>query len=326
MTPTTPTAADFDMRATAFAPVIETPAEPAAVAAVRSRLADYAELTKPKIAVMALVTVAVGFLLGAAPRPSGELLIHTLVGAGLVAAGGSALNHRLERRADARMRRTQDRPLPGGRMAPAEVTAFGLALALAGVAYLAVAVPHPSAAVVAALTGVLYVAVYTPLKRVTAWNTVVGAVPGALPPVIGWAAARGELTAEAGALFLVLFVWQLPHFFAIAWLHRHDYARGGMRMLPVVDRPDGRRTGWATAATCGLLLAAGVTPYLVGAAGAAYLVGALAAGVWFLARGVRFAADRNDRTARSVLRGSLVYLLGVMLLLVLDGVLPRYLG
>jgi protoheme IX farnesyltransferase len=317
------------MRATALAPAIEPAAvspEPAAVAAVRSRVADYVELTKPKIAAMALVTVAVGFLLGAAPSPSGELLIHTLVGAGLVAAGGSALNHWLERRADARMRRTRHRPLPAGRMTPADVCAFGLALAAVGVAYLAVAVPHPAAAVVAAATGFLYVAVYTPLKRLTAWNTVVGAVPGALPPVIGWAAARGELTAEAGALFLILFVWQLPHFFAIAWLHRHDYARGGMRMLPVVDRPDGRRTGWATVATCVLLLAAGATPYLVGAGGPAFLVGAGLLGVWFLARAVRFAADRTDANARRVLRGSLVYLLGVMLLLALDGVLPRYLG
>jgi protoheme IX farnesyltransferase len=316
------------MRATALASPVEPvlTAPDAAVAAVRSRLADYLELTKPKIGAMALVTVAVGFLLGAAPRPSGELLVQTLIGTALVAAGGSALNHWLERRADAAMRRTRNRPLPGGRMGGAEVFAFGLTLAVVGVTYLAVAVPYPSAAAVAAATCVLYVAVYTPLKRVTAWNTVIGAVPGALPPVIGWCAARGALTAEAGALFLILFVWQLPHFFAIAWLHRHDYARGGMKMLPVVDRPDGRRTGWATAATCVLLLAAGTTPYLCGAAGVWFLAGSTAAGVWFLVRGLRFAADRNDRTARQVLRGSLVYLLAVMMLLVADGVVPRFVG
>jgi len=316
------------MRASVLAPPVEPAlATPdAAAAAVRSRLADYLELTKPKIGAMALVTVAVGFLLGAAPRPSGELLVQTLIGTALVAAGGSALNHWLERRADAEMRRTRSRPLPAGRMGGAEVFAFGATLAAVGVAYLAVAVPHPAAAAAAAATCVLYVAVYTPLKRVTAWNTVVGAVPGALPPVIGWCAARGTLTAEAGALFLILFVWQLPHFFSIAWLHRHDYARGGMKMLPVVDRPDGRRTGWATAATAALLLAAGVTPYLCGAAGVWFLAGSAAAGVWFLARAVRFALARNDRTARSVLRGSLVYLLAVMMLLVLDGVVPRYVG
>ena len=322
------------MRATALmstpadSALVTAPPGPAAadVAAVRSRLADYLELTKPKIGLMALVTVAVGFLLGAAPRPSGEFLVQTLIGTALVAAGGSALNHWLERRADGAMRRTRNRPLPAGRMGGAEVFAFGLTLAAVGVAYLAAAVPHPAAAAAAAAPCVRYVAGYTPRKRVSAGNTVVGAVPGALPPVIGWCAARGTLTAEAGALFLILFVWQLPHFFAIAWLHRHDYARGGMKMLPVVDRPDGRRTGWATAATAALLLAAGATPYLCGAAGPWFLAGATAAGLWFLARAVRFAADRNDRTARRVLRGSLVYLLAVMLLLVLDGVLPRYLG
>jgi protoheme IX farnesyltransferase len=313
------------MHASAVLPAVASP-ESAAVAAVRSRLADYFELTKPKIGAMALLTVGVGFLLGAAPRPSGELLIHTLIGTALVAAGGSALNHWLERRADADMRRTRNRPIPAGRMSGPEVFSFGVTLAVVGVGYLAISLPHLGAAATAAATCSIYVCVYTPLKRVTAWNTGVGAVPGALPPVIGWAAARGELTAEAGALFLILFVWQLPHFFAIAWLHRHDYARGGMRMLPVVDRPDGRRTGWATAATCGLLIPVSVTPYLCGAVGPWFLAGSLVAGMWFLGRGLRFAANRNDRTARLVLRGSLVYLAGVMLLLVLDGVLPRYVG
>lgn len=313
------------MPATALATLTPTPDHAPAVA-VRSRLADYLELTKPKIAVMALVTVAGGFLLGAAPTPSAGLLLHTLVGTALVAAGGSALNHWLERRPDARMRRTANRPLPSGRMTAADVVAFGLTMSVVGVAYLLVAVPHWQAAVVAAATCILYVGVYTPLKRMTAWNTVVGAVPGALPPVIGWCAARGELTAEAAALFLILFVWQLPHFYSIAWLHRHDYARGGMRMLPNVDRDDGRWTGVATIGTCVLLLLAALTPYLCGAAGAAYLVGSGLLGAWFLARSVRFGLARTERTARGVLRGSLVYLLGVMVLLVADGLLPRYVG
>jgi protoheme IX farnesyltransferase len=296
--------------------VIDPLAGPAVPAAVRSRLADYVELTKPKIAAMALVTVAGGFLLGAGARPSGELLLHTLIGTALVAAGGSALNHWLERRSDARMVRTLNRPLPAGRMNASDVLAFGLTLAVVGVAYLAVAVPHWQAAVAAAATGFLYVAVYTPLKRVTAWNTVVGAVPGALPPVIGWCAAHGDLTLTAVALFLILFIWQLPHFYSIAWLHRADYARGGMRMLPNVDRPDGRWTGVATVGTAVLLLAAGATPYLWAGAGPVYLVGSGALGAWFLARCVRFARGRTDRTARGVLRGSLVYLLGVTGLMV----------
>lgn len=287
--------------------------------------ADYVELTKPKIAAMALVTVAVGYLLGADPTAIHlDWLVHTLIGAGLVAAGGSALNHWLERRADARMWRTANRPLPAGRIPASEALSFGISLAVGGTIYLLAALPSPAAAIAAGLTFVLYVFVYTPLKRVTTWNTVVGAIPGALPPVIGWVAARGEVTAEAAALFAILFVWQLPHFYSIAWLHRDDYARGGMVMLPVVDRRDGRRTGQATVATAALLLAATAAPFAAGAAGWLYLAGALPLGTWFLMRSARFARDRNNVTARSVLRGSLVYLLGVMALLVADGVMPRY--
>jgi protoheme IX farnesyltransferase len=300
---------------------------PEAVAVSRPRLADYFELTKPKIGAMALVTVAVGYLLGAgAAGFRADHLLHTLIGAGMVAGGGGALNMWIERRADARMPRTANRPLPGGRLSAAEVVAFGLVLALGGVAYLAYTLPTPAAAVVAAMTFLLYVGVYTPLKRVTTWNTVVGAVPGALPPVIGWCAANGTVVAEGWALFAILFVWQLPHFYSIAWLYRDDYARGGMRMLPVRDHRDGRLTGWATALTAGVLLVVTAAPSVVGATGWLYLAGALPLGVWFLARCVRFARQRNQQTARTVLRGSLVYLLGVMGLLIVDGVLPRYLG
>ncbi|CAN5428535.1 heme o synthase [soil metagenome] len=314
------------MPASILTATLDAPTAVLPVEAVRTRLADYLELTKPKIAVMALVTVAVGFLLGAAPHPSLQLLLHTLIGTALVAGGGSALNHWLERRADLKMNRTRNRPLPAGRMTPAEVFAFGVTLAVTGVVYLAVSVPHIEAAISAAATAFLYVAVYTPLKRVTAWNTVIGAVPGALPPVIGWCAARGEMTLETLALFLILFVWQLPHFYSIAWLHRHDYARGGMKMLPNVDRIDGFWTGVATVATCVLLLTVGAMPFAIQSTGWVYLAGSTWLGVWFLARCIRFAKNRNDRTARTVLRGSLVYLLGVMTLLVADGLLPRYLG
>ncbi|HET6574255.1 MAG TPA: heme o synthase [Fimbriiglobus sp.] len=295
-----------------------------AVSLPRTRLADYFELSKPKIGAMALVTVAVGYLLGAAPGFRADHLLHTLVGAGLVAAGGSYLNCWLERRADAKMRRTAERALPAGRVSPAEAFALGLVLAFGGVAYLAYTLPTPAAAIVAALTFTLYVGVYTPLKRVTTWNTVVGAVPGALPPLIGWCAANGTVVAEGWVLFAILFVWQLPHFYSIAWLYRDDYARGGMRMLPVADHADGRLTGWATALTAGVLLAVTAAPFAIGAAGWLYLAGAMPLGAWFLARCVRFARVRSQQTARTVLRGSLVYLLGVMGLLVVDGVLPRY--
>lgn len=303
-------------------------AEPLAVAALGTRLADYAELTKPRIATMALVTVAVGYLLGAAPAVRWDHLAHVLLGAGLVAAGGSALNHWLERKADRRMWRTANRPLPAGRVTPAEALVFGVLLCGIGVGYLALSLLTPAAAIAAAATAFLYVAVYTPLKRLTAWNTVVGAVPGALPPVIGWAAARGSVDAEGFVLFGILFVWQLPHFYAIAWLHKDDYARGGMRMLPVVDNRDGRWTGRATAATCGLLLLATLAPapFLGSTAAALYLLGAVPLGVWFLARAVRFARVRDNANARSVLRGSLVHLCGVMAMLVATGVLPRFLS
>src|SRR5262245_28711948 len=190
---------------------------PAAAVESPSKLADYVELTKPRIATMALVTVAVGYLLGAGAAGFRlDVMLHTLFGAGLVAAGGSALNHWWERRADGRMRRTANRPLPAGRLSGVEVFVFGASLALAGIVYLAVTGPNPAAAAAAAMTFVLYVFVYTPLKQLTAWNTVVGAVPGALPPVIGWCAARGDLTADAAGLFAILFVWQLPHFYSIA--------------------------------------------------------------------------------------------------------------
>ena len=292
--------------------------------ALRERLTDYAELCKPRIATMALVTVAVGFLLGAAPDLKTELLLHTLVGAGVVAAGGSALNHWLERRADARMLRTLKRPLVTGRLNPLEALAFGLTLGIVGVLYLLVALPSPAAAIAAALTFILYVGVYTPLKRVTVWNTVIGAIPGALPPVIGWCGATGGMAAPGWALFGILFVWQLPHFFSIAWMHRADYARGGMKMLPVVDSPGGRMTGMATAGTALLLVFTTAVPFFLDAAGWIYLVGSMPMAIWFFARCVRFARDRTDRRARTVLRGSLVYLLAVMTLFIADGVVPRY--
>ena len=290
----------------------------------RSVLADYAELTKPRIAVMALVTVAAGYLLGAAGDFHLVGLLNTLLGAGLVAAGGSALNHWLERKPDAKMHRTARRPLPAGRVSPPAALLFGVMLFVAGVAYLWATLPYPGASIAAAATGILYVAVYTPMKRLTSWNTVVGALPGALPPVIGWCGAREALTLEAVSLFAILYVWQLPHFYAIAFMHREDYARGGMKMLPVVERPDGFYTGVATVATAALLVAVTAMPFAVGTARWLYLFGAMPLAVWFLLRCVRFARHRTTPTAKSVLRGSLVYLTGVMALLAIDGIAPRY--
>jgi protoheme IX farnesyltransferase len=306
------------------ATALDRPATPVDTPApIKPRLRDYTELTKPRIGAMALITVAVGYLMGAAPAIDWLTLSATLVGAGLVAAGGSALNCVWERKADLRMTRTANRAVPAGRIPVAEAGAFGAALTFLGTGLLVIAVPHWQAAAAAFATFALYVFVYTPLKSRTAWNTVIGAIPGALSPVIGWCAARGNVTAEGLSLFGILFAWQLPHFYSIAWMHRADYARGGMKMLPVIDTTNGVRTGQATVASCLLLLALAVVPFVTHAAGAIYLAGSTLIGLWFLARCVTFATTRDDFTARRVLRGSLVYLVAVMALLVADGVVPK---
>ncbi|HZT81391.1 MAG TPA: heme o synthase [Gemmataceae bacterium] len=288
--------------------------EPAAPA--RSRAADYVALCKPRVAVLVLFTVAAGGLLASNGRPDWLLLLHTVLGTGLVAAGTSALNQLLERRTDALMRRTENRPLPAGRLHAAEVLAFGGALAAVGLTYLlAAAGPWPAA--VCGGTFLLYVFVYTPLKRVTTFNTVIGAVPGALPPVIGWVAVRGSLGEEALALFLIVFLWQVPHFLAIAWIYREDYGRAGLRMLPVAD-PDGRATGRRMVSWSLALLVASVAPVVIGVAGAFYLVGALALGVAFLCCAAGFKMEAGTPQARRVLRASLLYLPALFALLVLD--------
>jgi protoheme IX farnesyltransferase len=284
-----------------------------------TRLADYLQLTRPRLSAMALLTVAAGAVLASGGAPDWRVVAQALVGAALVAAGASAVNQWLERGVDARMRRTQARPLPAGRLRPGEVLAFGIASAAVGVVYLAVTLVNPLAAAVAALTFLTYVFVYTPLKRRTPLNTLVGAVPGALPPVIGWAAVRGSVGAEAAALFAVLFLWQVPHFLAIAWIHREDYGRAGLRMLPSVD-PDGSATGRQMIGYCLALAAASLLPVVIGGAGPVYLAGALLLGIGFLACAVGFSLRRSTARARAVLRASLVYLPALLTLLLLDGI------
>lgn len=289
---------------------------------VRTRIADFVELTKPKIAVMALFTVAIGYLLGAANEASVWTLCHVLLGSGLVAAGGSALNQWIERDIDSRMNRTRKRPLPAGRIAPGEAYLFGVLLGGFGLAYLYLTLPI-AACIVAAITFVSYFAIYTPLKTITVWNTMVGAVPGALPPVIGWTAARGwESPWSAFSLFLVIFLWQIPHFLAIAWMYRDDYARGGLRMLPGVDH-SGVMTSVVMVATCGLLVPAGVLPLYLGIGGWLTVVGSALAAALFLRSAIRFARTRSDRQARNVLRASLLYLPAVLGLLLIDTVIGK---
>jgi protoheme IX farnesyltransferase len=265
---------------------------------------------------MALLTVAIGAALAFGGAPDWRVLLHTLIGAGLVAAGASALNQVLECETDAVMHRTRTRPLPAGRMRPGDALIFGLASAVCGVIYLALTLPSPLAAALAAVTLLSYVLVYTPLKRMTTLNTLVGAIPGALPPVIGWAAVRGSLDAEAGALFAILFLWQVPHFLAIAWIYREDYARAGLRMLPSVD-PEGGMAGRQMVGYCVALVAASLTPLFRGAAWI-HLAGALLLGLGFLACTIAFSLHRSRVRARAVLLASLIYLPALLTLLLLD--------
>lgn len=293
--------------------VAVSPTVPVAVPAVSQRLADYVELTKPRIAVMVLVTVAAGYLMAAGTDARLVPLLHTLIGTALVAGGASAWNMWVERGSDCRMRRTANRPLPAGRMHPLEAVVFGTALAVTGINYLYHALPSPAAALVATLSFVTYVAVYTPLKTLTVFNTHIGAIPGALPPVIGWCAATGTIGWNAVALFLVLLFWQLPHFMAIAWMYRHDYARAGHRMIPV-DDPTGRKTSRAMIAWCLVLVAASLLPLGYDPMDWIYLAGALALGAFFLRSTLRFRADRTERQARQVLKASILYLPAMMAL------------
>jgi protoheme IX farnesyltransferase len=215
--------------------------EAVALPAVRSRAADFVALSKPRLNLLVVATTAAGYYLGTIGDLDAIRFTNTVIGTALVAGGASALNQVAERRTDALMRRTRTRPLPDGRLQSVEASLFALALAVAGLLVLALGA-NLLAAMVALTTLVTYVAVYTPLKPRTSLATVVGAVPGALPPMIGWAGATGELSREAWILFAIVFLWQMPHFLAIAWLYREDYARAGLKMLPVVD-PDGERTG-----------------------------------------------------------------------------------
>jgi protoheme IX farnesyltransferase len=282
--------------------------------AIRLRVADYVELTRPRIAILVLFTVAVGFWLASAGAPDLARLLHTLVGTALVVAGASALNQVWERHSDARMERTADRPLPAGRLAPTEVVLFGVSMGLAGLVYLSLTVRQPLATLAAGFAFASYVFLYTPLKRTTALNTLVGAIPGAMPPVIGWTAVTNSFDRGAAVLFAVLFLWQVPHFLAIAWIYREDYARAGLRMLPVVD-PSGTRTAWCMVSYCLALLLVSMIPPALGWAGAAYLLGAAILGVGFVTSAFGFLRTRSVVQARRVLRASLVYLPALLMLL-----------
>jgi heme o synthase len=301
---------------TVILPADPHPAGPALPSEARGKLAAYVALTKPRITLMVLITMGTGFILGARGHNAPRTFALALLGTALVASSASALNQLFERARDRLMRRTARRPLPTGRLSPAEAGVFATILGVAGLVVLALGANLLSASVALA-TVLLYVFVYTPLKAHTTLNTAIGAVPGALPPVIGWAAATGALGPRAWALFLIVFLWQFPHFLAIAWIYREDYARGGHLMLPSID-PTGRITARQATLYALALVPAGLLPAVVGMAGPFYFAGALLMSLVYLAYSVGFWADVSDQTARRLLRASFLYLPAILVLLLLN--------
>jgi len=284
----------------------------------RQLAVDFVALTKPRVVVMVLVTTLVGYYLGLAGSADYIRMLHLLIGTLLAAGGTLALNQYRERDLDARMDRTRARPLPAGRLQPVEAWLFGVGLTMLGTAYLA-ALVGPLVALVTMATTVLYLFAYTPLKVRTPLCTLVGAVAGALPPVAGWAAARGDVAAGAWVLFAILFLWQLPHTLAIARLYRDDYARAGVRVLPVVD-PDGASTERQVVLACVALVSVSLLPAAAGWTGPIYFAGALLLGLAFSAVGVVQALLPSQRAARHVLLASLLYLPLLLGLLAFDRV------
>ncbi|MGH9627528.1 MAG: heme o synthase [Bryobacteraceae bacterium] len=269
-------------------------------------VSDYISLTKPRITWLILMSTAVGFLFGVTDGWPWSVLVHTLIGTGLIASGTAALNQWWEREADAKMERTNKRPLPQERIRPMPALLFSVVLSAAGFAELWLGA-NPLAAWLGLFTLATYLFIYTPLKQRSPHSTTIGAIPGAMPPLIGYAASRGDLTIEAWSLFAILFLWQFPHFYAIAWMYREDYSRAGIRMLPVVDT-----TGEATARQILLfslvLIPISLLPRYLGMSGNVYLAGALLLGFIYFYSGVMAARERTREGARRVLLASIVYL------------------
>jgi protoheme IX farnesyltransferase len=277
--------------------------------------ATYAELLKPRLTTLVVLTTLVGFYLGSVVVDYLRML-HAVLGTALVAGGAAALNQLIEREHDAKMHRTATRPLPSGRLQPGAVLIFGGACSATGLVYLALAV-NLLTALLGAATLLCYLFIYTPLKRVTWLNTAIGAIPGALPPLMGWTAARDEVSLGGWALFGILFFWQLPHFLAIAWIYRDEYAKAGFVMLPLIDKT-GERTGrQAVSHTLGLLPIS-LLPFALYMTGKTYLFGALALGIFFLVRSLQFNRKLDVPSARRLFFASIIYLPLLLILLVMD--------
>jgi len=292
-------------------------ADPKRLSHVRSSWAVYRELTRPRLTVMVLFTVAAGFCMASTGSPDLARLLHTVFGTALVVAGATALNQFQERHSDGLMERTRTRPLPSGRVQPIEALLFGINLSLAGLAYLALTVHQPLTILLASFALLCYLFVYTPLKRKTTLNTLVGAVPGAIPPVIGCTAVTNSFDTIAVVLFSIVFLWQVPHFLAIAWIYRDDYSRAGFRMLSGFD-PTGDRTAKCMVCYCLALLSVSLIPSAFRGASPVLFVGAASLGVGFVATAIGFLHTRSTAQARRVLWASLVYLPGLLVLLLLQ--------
>ncbi|MEZ5399824.1 MAG: heme o synthase [Bryobacteraceae bacterium] len=266
----------------------------------------YIELTKPRITWLILMSTAIGYYFGAGSDWTVILLIHTLIGTGLIASGTAGLNQWYEAQADSRMLRTRQRPIPSGRLTRRQALVFSILLSIAGYLELTFFV-NPLTGGLGLFTLATYLFLYTPLKQRSPHSTTVGAIPGAMPPLIGFAAAAGELTVAAWVLYAILFVWQFPHFYAIAWMYREDYGRAGIRMLPVVE-PEGESTARRILLFLVLLIPVSLMPAWLGMTGRLYLAGAAAMGIYFLASGFHVMRDRSLLRARGVLMASVVYL------------------
>jgi heme o synthase len=286
------------------------------VAATHTRAMDFVALAKPRLNFLVVVSAVAGYVMAHGDTGDMWRLLSIIVGTGLVAGGASAFNQILERGPDALMQRTRLRPMPDGRLAVREAMLFGGLVTLAGLAILAAGANFLSA-LVALVTTASYAVVYTPLKKRTSFATVVGAIPGALPPVIGWAAAEGALSHGAWVLFGIVFLWQLPHFLAIAWIYRDDYARAGFPMLPVIE-PDGRSTARQAVVYSAALLPLSLAPTLVGMAGTLYFAGALILTLLFMGLALRFGATRTVPDARRLFFGSITYLPLLWILMIVD--------
>ena len=283
---------------------------------LNERLSAYAELTKPRITFLVVLTAIAGFCMGSSSGIDILRLINMSIGIGLLSSGLSTLNQYMERELDRLMKRTRARPLPAGKLRPVEAAAFGIALSVLATLYLAVFINQLSA-LLGIVTFATYLFVYTPLKVKTTLSTVLGAFPGAMPPFIGWVAATGSVTLEAWILFAILFLWQFPHFLAIAWMYRDDYARAGIKMLPVVE-PDGKVTAQQIISYTVLLIPVSFLPVVIGLAGSIYLVGAVVLGAGFLYFSARAALVRTAWQARQLLLASVIYLPMLFGLMVLN--------